>query len=281
MSLSEVSALQFSLNRIVAPRLSLEAFARLCRRLDVRIVELRNDLRGVEMADGTPAEQVRDVVGAAGLTIRSINALQRFDRFDDARRAEAITLARYAHACGAQALVLCPTNSHDDARSSAERHHDLVHALRELKLILEDHGLEGLIEPLGFGQCALRRKSVAVRAIEAARGEGRLRLVHDTFHHHVAGEGRFFARWTGLVHISGVEDPALCAGQMQDADRVLIGETDRLGNVRQLRALLDGGYDSCVSFEPFAEEIAAAEDIEHRLRHSMDYLRREVALVSV
>ena len=46
-------------------------------------------------------------------------------------------------------------------------------------------------------------------AIRAAGGEGCYRLVHDTFHHHLAGETAFFPEWTGLVHISGVTDPAL------------------------------------------------------------------------
>ncbi len=55
---------------------------------------------------------------AHGLTIRSINALQRFDQFDMARENEASDLLRYAAACGAQAIVLCPTNSRQDRRTA-------------------------------------------------------------------------------------------------------------------------------------------------------------------
>ncbi|MDI9682291.1 xylose isomerase, partial [Burkholderia cenocepacia] len=64
----------------------------------------------------------------------------------------------------------------------------------------------GFIEPLGFEECALRRKSDAVKGIYAAAGEPVFRLVHDTFHHYLAGEDIFFPNLTGLVHISGVEE---------------------------------------------------------------------------
>jgi 2-keto-myo-inositol isomerase len=103
------------------------------------------------------------------------------------------------------------------------------------------------------------------------------RLVHDTFHHHLAGEDIFFPNLTGLVHISGVEDADLPVDQMRDGHRVLVGDADRLGNVRQLRELLARGYHGALSFEPFASEIAEADDIEERLGASIDYIRGELA----
>ena len=83
---------------------------------------------------------------------------------------------------------------------------DLVAALRKIKPILDQRGIKGYVEPLGFPVSSLRHKSVAIDAIKAANGnESRLtyKLVHDTFHHHLAGETDFFSEWTGLVHISG------------------------------------------------------------------------------
>jgi 2-keto-myo-inositol isomerase len=186
----------------------------------------------------------------------------------------------YAVACGAEALVLCPTNSLRDARTPEQRHSDLVQALTQLKPLLDDAGLIGLVEPLGFEECAVRRKSQAVRAIQEIGGQGSFRLVHDTFHHHLAGEGLFFPEYTGLVHISGVEDTALAANQMRDGHRVLVGAADRLGNAEQLATLFRAGYTGCASFEPFAEEIAAAGDIEQRLASSMAYLNSAVAAVA-
>jgi 2-keto-myo-inositol isomerase len=48
-------------------------------------------------------------------------------------------------------------------------------ALRELRPMLEDHGLIGLVEPLGFETCALRHKAEAADAIEALGAAGTFR----------------------------------------------------------------------------------------------------------
>lgn len=270
----------FAINRMSVPRLPFAEFAALVQRLGVAAIEIRNDLNGVEMEDGTPGETVGALARQHGLVIRSINALQRFEQFDATREQEAAAMIAYAQACGAQALVLCPTNSRRDARSPEQRHTDLVHALRSLKPMLDAAGLTGLVEPLGFEECAVRRKSQAVRAIREIGDTSTFRLVHDTFHHHLAGEDQFFPELTGLIHISGVEDTAVTVGDMRDGHRVLVGEADRLGNAPQIRRLLDAGYQGFCSFEPFAEEIAAATDIGPRLSQSMAWVRQSVAAVA-
>jgi 2-keto-myo-inositol isomerase len=269
--------LSFAINRMSVPRMPFADFAALVQSLGVNAIEIRNDLAAVEMEDGTPAETIGAMAKAHGLTIRSINALQRFEQFDATRAEEAAAMIRYAVGCGAEALVLCPTNSLRDARTPEQRHADLVHALKSLKPMLDAAGLIGLVEPLGFEECAVRRKSQAVRAIEEIGDTTTFRLVHDTFHHHLAGEDLFFPELTGLIHISGVEDTALSPNQMRDGHRVLVGAADRLANAAQIRRLLDAGYRGYASYEPFAEEIAAANDIEQRLRDSMGYLQQAVA----
>ena len=269
--------IRFSINRMSAPRMPFARFAGMAQALGVSAIEIRNDLAGVEIEDGTPAATIGAIARDHGLQIRSINALQRFEQFDAARADEARALADYALACGAQALVLCPTNSLRDARSPQQRHADLVHALAQLAPILRERGLGGLVEPLGFEECALRRKSQAVRALQELGDAGPFALVHDTFHHHLAGEDSVFPGMTGLVHVSGVEDAGLPASQMRDGHRVLVGAADRLGNVGQLARLLSGGYTGWVSFEPFAEAIAQAQDIEARLTQSMAFLTQAVA----
>lgn len=270
--------IHFSINRISAPRIPFAQFAALVQKLNVKVIEIRNDLPGVEMADGVAAKDIGAMARSHGLTIRSINALQKFEQFDAAREAEAVAMVRYAVECGAEALVLCPTNDLRDARSADQRHTDLVHALTKLKPLLDDNGLIGLVEPLGFEECAVRRKSQAVSAIREVGDTGTFKLVHDTFHHHLAGEGLFFPELTGLIHISGVEDTAISPSQMRDSHRVLVGAADRLGNAAQLNTLQNAGYKGYVSFEPFAEEIALATDIEKRLADSMAYLTKAVAL---
>jgi len=46
--------------------------------------------------------------------------------------------------------------------------------------------------------------------------------------------------------------------------------------IAQLRALLDAGYRGTVSFEPFADAIIHADDIEQRLADSIAYLSAAV-----
>ncbi len=272
--------LRFAINRMSAPRLPFAQFAAMAQRLGVDAIEIRNDLAGVEMEDGTPGQVVGAIARDHGLSIRSINALQRFEQFDATRAAEARAMVAYAADCGAQALVLCPTNSLRDARSAPQRHDDLVAALSQLAPMLRDHGLGGLIEPLGFGECAVRCKSQAVRAIRELPDASPFALVHDTFHHHLAGEDLFFPELTGLVHVSGVEDAGLDVAHMRDGHRVLVGPADRLGNAGQLARLLAAGYSAYASFEPFADEIAAASDIEERLAQSMRHLGRVAGSVA-
>ena len=268
---------EFAINRISAPRLPFPEFLAMCGRLGVSGIELRNDLKGAEISDGSDAAHLRAAASAAGINIRSINALYPFDVCDADLQQRALQLAAYAQACGAAALVMCPLNSRDDQRSAATRRTDLVHALKTLRPILEDHGLIGLVEPLGFEESALRRKSDAAAAIFEVSGERTYRLVHDTFHHFLAGEEEFFPELTGLVHISGVEAPELAPAQMRDAHRVFVGPADRLGNIAQLRTLLARGYNGTVSFEPFAEQIMQMATTESLLRESMAYIRANLA----
>jgi 2-keto-myo-inositol isomerase len=174
------STIQFSINRISAPRMEFSEFSAMVKRLDVGAIEIRNDLPGVEMVDGATAKDIGAIARGQGLVIRSINALQRFDQFDATREIEARDMVKYAVGCGAQALVLCPTCSPNDVRTPEQRHTDLVHALKALQPMLKDAGLIGLVEPLGFEICAVRRKSQAVRAIQEIGDAGTFRLVHDT-----------------------------------------------------------------------------------------------------
>ena len=267
----------FALNHITSPRLRFADFLRLAGELGMQAVEIRNDLRGVEIEDGTPAAEVRRAAEAAGVEILSINALQRFNEWGPAREREATTLAAYARDCGAEALVLCPVNSREDTRGAMQRVDDLRRALSALMPILADHGVTGLVEPLGFAESSLRLKRVAVEAIDAVGGASVFRLVHDTFHHFLAGETELFPERTGLVHISGVEDRSLPHDAIRDAHRVLVGPGDLMDNVGQSGALLAGGYRGPFSFEPFAESVQTLRDQAGALAASMTFVRQGLA----
>ncbi len=267
---SKAHTMRCSLSHILAPRQSPAQFFAMARALGVTDVEIRNDTPNV--VGTVPAAEVKAAAKAAGVNLLSINALYPFNVWNDERRAQTEKLADYAAACGAKALVMCPLN---DGTPVAQA--DVVAALKAIKPILVERGIQGLVEPLGFPVSSLRRKADAIAAIQAAGGEGVFKLVHDTFHHHLAGETEFFPEWTGLVHISGVADPEVAVDDMLDAHRVLVDQQDRLGNVAQIRALQAAGYKGPFSFEPFASEVQELAEPEAALADSMGWLREQVA----
>jgi 2-keto-myo-inositol isomerase len=270
--------LSYALNHMVAPRKTFAEFVALATSLGLEQVELRNDLAGVAISDGTPPERIREEAEAAGVRILSINALQRFNDWNDERAGEAVRLAGYARDCGAAALVLCPVNDASWRRSDQERLDGLRRALRALAPILAAAGIVGLVEPLGFPESSLRLKAEAVEAIEELELGERFRLVHDTFHHYLAGEPRLFPEWTGLVHISGIEDASLPLERQRDEHRVLVGANDLSGALLQILALMEG-YSGPYSFEPFAADLHGLDDIAGALELSMHWIDREIARV--
>lgn len=266
----------FALNHMAAPARSHAELFDLAVALGIGAVEIRNDLKGVAITDGTKAAVVRADATARGLDILSINALQRFNHWTPERAEEARYLVDYASECGAVALVMCPVNDVTWQPATVERLAHLRQALEGLAPILSDAGILGFIEPLGFAECSLRSKREAVEAIDHLGAGAPFRVVHDTFHHHLAGEPALFPQHTGLVHISGVSDPGIAVAAMRDPHRVLVGPDDRIGNVAQMRALIDTFYRGPFSFEPFAAEVHRHADIEAALRASMDFVTTEL-----
>lgn len=274
------NSVTFALNHMAAPSKRHDELFDLAVALGIGAVEIRNDLAGVALLDGTPARRIRSDAEARGLRILSINALQRFNDWTPQRAEEARTLAAFAAESGAASLVLCPVNDVAWQPQEPERLSGLRRSLSGLAPILADAGITGLVEPLGFAECSLRLKGEAVAAIDATGTTDRFWLVHDTFHHHVAGETDLFPLRTGLVHISGVADPSVPTSSMRDPHRVLVGADDRIDNVGQIRDLLAGGYAGALSFEPFAAEVHAIRDIEGALRASMAFIDQELRAVA-
>jgi 2-keto-myo-inositol isomerase len=272
------SKLELALNHIATAQLRLIPFLDLARSLGVRKVEIRNDLPGVEIADGTQPATVRREAEARGIEILTINALYPFDVWTPERVERADYLAGYAAACGAKALVLCPLNTVEDARSPSERAADLRSALAGLKPILERHGIMGLVEPLGFPESALRTKRAAVDAIDELGAGDRFQILHDTFHHYLAGEKELFPERTGLVHISGVEDTSLAIDKTRDEHRVLVGPADLIDNIGQIRALHTGDYAGPFSLEPFSPAVHALADPAGAIRQSFEFIARQAAV---
>lgn len=269
--------LRYAINHMVAPDKSIAELIDLAKALDLDAIELRNDVRA---SPGDDPLRVREQASAAGVQILSINALQRFNDWNPGREREARELAGWVRECGARMLVLCPVNDAGFKPSETERQSGLREALRGLAPILADAGIMGLIEPLGFATSSLQMNWQAVEAIEEVDRD-RFRIVHDTFHHYLAGEPHLLPEWTALVHISGVDDLDTALDALRDPHRGLVGANDRLGNIAQIIALLAGGYSGPFSFEPFARGVHASHDIAAALGASMHWIDAEIARAQV
>jgi 2-keto-myo-inositol isomerase len=263
--------LPHALNHMTVARLNYEGLLDLAAGLGCVGVEVRNDLPQ-SLFDGRDPAEAGQMARDRGLRLLAVAEVKRFNDWSPDKATEARDLMRIAAAAGAEAVSLIPRND-GQGMGNGERQANLRLALKDLKPMLEDHGLIGMIEPLGFAICALRHKTEAVEAIKALGATGRFKLVHDTFHHTLAGGGPFFAEHTGIVHVSGVTDPGLGIDEMGDEHRVLVDERDRLGNLDQLRALRDTGYAGPVSMECFAKEIHDLGDPGTALARSFGFMR--------
>ncbi len=268
--------LPFALNHMTVARISFTELLDAAKSLGCVGVEVRNDLPQ-PLFDGLSPERAGEMARERGLRILALAEVKRFNDWSSAKAEEALALMKVAVACGAEAVSLIPRND-NQGMGNGERQANLRVALKALKPMLEDHDLLGLVEPLGFETCPLRLKADSVEVIEALGGKGRFKLVHDTFHHHLAGGGPLFPEHTGIVHVSGVVDSDVAASEMTDAHRVLVTAQDRLGNVQQLRALEAAGWRGPVSFEAFAPETHGSRDPVGDLRRSMDFIQAQVAL---
>jgi 2-keto-myo-inositol isomerase len=266
-------ATSFALNHMTAPRLSWRDLIALASGTGCAGVEFRNDLPG-PLFGGEAPDAVRDACSAAGLRIFALAEVKMFNDWSALKEAEATALMDIAVAAGAEAVSLIPRNDNvaTDRPSSLRV---TTEALRGLLPHLTRRGLKAMVEPLGFEVCSLRYKDVLAEAIAAVGGQGTYFMVHDTFHHALAGFGPIYPELTGIVHVSGVTE-ALYLADMRDPHRVLVGADDLLGNVAQIRALRVGGYNGPISFEPFAPSVHALDDPGPALRASMEFLRRGI-----
>ena len=270
------ASIKFALNHMTAPRLDCRQFLDLAASLGCVGVELRNDLADKKLSsadffDGEAPEVIGGYARSKGLRLLGLSEAYGFNTWSEPMRAKVQLLIDQAKASGAESISLIPRNDAPNW-SDAERMAALRGAIAAILPMLEKADMVALIEPLGFTTSTLRSKAEAVDAIAAEGGIGRFKLVHDTFHHHLAGGGAIFPEHTGIVHISGVVDPLLKPEEMQDGHRILVDARDRLGNIEQIRALTQAGYTGAFSFEPFSPLVHALADPEAAIRESFDFM---------
>ncbi|WP_296373245.1 TIM barrel protein [Yoonia sp.] len=176
-----------------------------------------------------------------------------------------------AKAAGAETISLIPRND-GTGLGNGERQANLRVAMKAILPMLQDAALVALVEPLGFQRSSLCAKAELVDTIAGIEGAGSFKLVHDTFHHTLAGSGLFYPEFTGIVHISGVIDPALGIKDMEDEHRVLVDEDDRLGNIPQIHALTKVGYAGPVSYECFSLQTHALADPFAQIKRSFEFI---------
>ncbi|HXK37250.1 MAG: hypothetical protein A2V67_16125 [Deltaproteobacteria bacterium RBG_13_61_14] len=270
---------RFALNRSVSPRLGLEEFFELAGRLEIRKVELRNDLVGGTLG-GLSSEKVNSLARSLGIRIITINALQNFN---SAARLPALIeelrkLLDVAASVVCEAIILCPTHSQADSRSRDEVHRETVGALRAFRPFFEESGLMGYLEPIGMSSCSLRSLGEATAAIRESRGAC-YRIVYDTFHHFTGAdpaeyvEATYDVSLTGLVHASGVTSRT-SPDRYTDDLRVMLSAADRIRTRDQIALLMRLGYNGNISFEPFSPKVQALDTkgIENEILRSIKLL---------
>ena len=154
----------FALNHMTVANASYATLIDLAARLGCIGVEVRNDL-GKPLFDGRTPEVAGAMAREKDLRILCVAEVKRFNAWDDSREGEARDLVRTAAAAGAEAVCRIPRND-GIGTGDGERQANLRVAPRGLRPMLEDTGMTGLVEPLGFAVCALRYKSEVVEAID-------------------------------------------------------------------------------------------------------------------
>lgn len=268
--------ISFGLNHMAVRGLDVGAFCALASSLGCAGIEIRKDTSHENFTESL-ANKIAGTTVENGLNVIAVSEIGAFDDFNDQKFEEAKSLISIASQMGADAVSFIPRN--DGFKSSAsERKQNLKMILQKLQPVLSGAGIKGFIEPLGFESASIRFKSEVVEVIEELGFEDVFKIIHDTFHHALAGEGQVFASHTGLVHISGVEDQKIEFANMQDDDRVLVGAKDRLGNIEQLQELQAAGYKGPVSFEPFSPMVQNASDPKAELERSMKFIEDQLVM---
>jgi len=238
-------------------------------------VEVRNDLQS-NLFDDKDASSAGELARQQGLRILALSEVSAFNDLSDRAYQSAQELAALASKSGAEAISLIPRNDGQgaDAKSRLE---NLSKTLLKFAPILEHHNVLGYIEPLGFEQASLRSKAEVVDVLQDLNLANRFKLVHDTFHHHLAGGGPVFPEHTAMVHVSGVVDSAIPSSELLDDQRVLVDEQDKLNNLEQLNELAVGGYSGPVSIEAFAPQIHDIKEPTAALSVCFNYIESNLA----
>ena len=263
-----MNSISFALNQILFPDSPFENFISFSKKLNVKAIEIRNDIKTNLIEENDPIK-VRNICEENSIKILSINALQKFNFWNKDREKELIFLCNYADKANIDSIVLVPLND-GSINSAKEQMQLLEQSLKNILRVINDYNVLGLVEPLGFTHSSLRFKSLAAKVINNYQSN-KLKIVHDTFHHALAGENKFFPSLTGLVHISGVSNIYKNI-KLLDEHRSIIDDNDILENINQIKNLCNAHYKGFFSLEPFSNTLIKEKDIFKIVKKSFNYI---------
>lgn len=269
---------RFCINRIAIPKLGLRDFYNVVSQMGLSFVELRNDLNGMGVIDDLSPKDAKNMASDIGVNVLTINTIQKFNLISHQEKTieEIKKMIELCKLIDCPAIVLCPDNDIDDQQNTQKYIENTAMSLKKYGALFKDAEILALVEPLGFETTSsIRTKNMALEAINASGYDSSVyKIVHDTFHHHIAKEIECFANFTGLVHISGVNNTDIPIDQIHDKHRVLIDEKDILKNKKQMEIFESSGYKGCYSFEPFSKDIQdlSVEDFMCQIKKSIEFL---------
>tara|TARA_B110000014_G_C20112330_1_gene586291 strand:+ start:1032 stop:1871 length:840 start_codon:yes stop_codon:yes gene_type:complete len=271
--MNDGTKISYALNQIIVPQSSLIDLINLAKSIGVSAIEIRNDIP-VNLIEENRPESIKTLSESNCMRILTVNALQKFNLWNEERLNELVELCKFSSVAGVEAIVLVPLND-GSVTDDIDQRELLGNSLKEIVKVLSDFDLLGYVEPLGFETSSVRKKSMVVDEIKKLK-TSRLKIVHDTFHHFLAGEKDFFPSMTGLVHISGVSSE-FSNIELNDNHRYLINETDMLGNINQINYFLQSDYKGFFSFEPFAKDLAKNDNLSNVIERNINYIEEQLS----
>ena len=270
-----IPPLDFALNQKTASRLDFAAFLDLAADLGCVGVEPRNDL-GRPLFDGIAPGRAAAMARERGLRLVGLSEVYPFNDWNADRRAAVAALIDAAEAAGAETISLIPRVDVRDPDPNA-RAAALRAIVAEIAPMLAGTRVVALLEPIGFTTCSMKFQREAAAAIEKLNLGDRFGIVHDTFQHGLAKDEDVLVPHIRVVHISGISGGSGDLTDAQDAERVLVDESDRTDTLGQMRRLLAAGYRGPFSFECTAPSVREREDLKAPIAASIAYLRHALA----
>ncbi|BDR59927.1 TIM barrel protein [Lactobacillus xylocopicola] len=277
----------FCINRKAAPGLDLKDFIQMVADLNIKYVELRNDITGrvanSTILDGYQPEEIKQLLDEKGIEVVDINAQGNMDlaqNLDEnlSSLEEMISIGRVLNV---KNILFCPVRDANDSRTGDERRQGAIDNMKVYSKVLKANGMSGLLEPLGFVDATLQTPWLAQDVIKAANVDN-FKLVADNFHYYLADvtEHDFATKvdpfMVGLVHLSSVVNEKPRA-DLDDADRVMLEENDIMHVNNFVKMIENSTYNGLYSFEPFSPDLSnwGAEKAKKEIIHSIDLINAE------